>query len=425
MRKKILVLQKKLFSSGFYNIFFSSVLNKIVNFAYGIALVRVISKSDYGVYSYANNIYSYFALLLGLGISSALLQICSEDGDDLKRKTIHFKFCFSFSIYTNFLLSMAIIIFAIGVPLSISGSNKLLIIMGLFPVFTQFTPLYSNWLRSNFKNEEYAYLNVFNTLAISVLSIFGAFLYGSIGLIIGRYLAALITVWFSIFILKCPFPHVLGPKGLFRQNDFKYIVSIGMTLCITEAVIQIIALIGVSILGIYVPNNETIAAYKTATVLPTALAFISNAVLIYVYPYFAKNNKDYKWTRKYYIYTLIGITIISFIITFICIGLSRPIIILLFSEQYLDSIKPFSILMISFLCNSVLRIPANNLIITQRKLKFNFIVSIIGALITIVLNVILIPKFLSDGAAYAQLFSTFGIGIVCTCYYLWIIWRNK
>lgn len=424
MKKKLLLLQKKLFSSGFYNIFFSSVLNKIVNFAYGVVLVRVISKSDYGVYSYAYNIYSYFALLLGFGISSALLQICSEDGDDLKRKTMHFKFCFSFSIYTNFLLSMAIIIFAIGVPLSISGSNKLLIIMGLFPVFTQFTPLYSNWLRSNFKNDDYANLNVFNTIAIAILSIFGAFLYGSIGLIIGRYLAAVVTVGFSIFILKCPFPHVLRPKVFFGQYDFKYIASIGMTLCITEAVTQIIALIGVSILGVYVPNNEAIAAYKTATVLPTALAFISNAILIYVYPYFAKNNKDYRWTRKYYIYTLIGISIVSFIITLVCILLSKPIIVLLFGAQYLDSVRPFCILMVSFFCNSVLRIPANNLVITQHKLKFSFIVSVIGALITIVLNLVLISKFMSDGAAYAQLFSTCGIGLVCTCYYLLIIWRK-
>ena len=45
---------KKLISEGFLKIFSASTINKIVNFAYSYVLIRVVSKSDYGVYLFGN-----------------------------------------------------------------------------------------------------------------------------------------------------------------------------------------------------------------------------------------------------------------------------------------------------------------------------------------------------------------------------------
>lgn len=62
MRKlivRIKTLVSKLRASGFFHVFGSTVINKIVVFASGLILVRILSKADYGVYTYANNIYSF------------------------------------------------------------------------------------------------------------------------------------------------------------------------------------------------------------------------------------------------------------------------------------------------------------------------------------------------------------------------------
>lgn len=52
-------LRNKLFKTGFFHIFGSSVINKIVTFASGIILVRILSKEEYGVYTYAENLLSF------------------------------------------------------------------------------------------------------------------------------------------------------------------------------------------------------------------------------------------------------------------------------------------------------------------------------------------------------------------------------
>ena len=49
MRNRIAEYGKKLFSTGFFHIFGSNVINKILSFASGILLVRILTKSEYGI----------------------------------------------------------------------------------------------------------------------------------------------------------------------------------------------------------------------------------------------------------------------------------------------------------------------------------------------------------------------------------------
>ena len=63
MSKKIKQLKnliRKLKTTGFGHLFGSSVINKILTFMSSIILVRLIPKSDYGIYSNADNILGMF-----------------------------------------------------------------------------------------------------------------------------------------------------------------------------------------------------------------------------------------------------------------------------------------------------------------------------------------------------------------------------
>ena len=73
---------KKFKTTGFFSIVGAGTLNKIISFVTGIILVRILSKADYGAYSYALNIINFFVLLNGLGTSSCIVQLCVERGDD-------------------------------------------------------------------------------------------------------------------------------------------------------------------------------------------------------------------------------------------------------------------------------------------------------------------------------------------------------
>ncbi len=69
---------KKLYEAGFFHIFSSNVINKILLFCNGIFIVRVLSKESFGVYSYSQNLLSIFLLFSGLGINNGLLQFASK-----------------------------------------------------------------------------------------------------------------------------------------------------------------------------------------------------------------------------------------------------------------------------------------------------------------------------------------------------------
>ena len=72
----------KLRKTGFFHIFGGSVINKAISFLSSIVLVRLLTKGEYGIFTYAWNIYSIILLFNGFGLESSTLQLCSEHGDD-------------------------------------------------------------------------------------------------------------------------------------------------------------------------------------------------------------------------------------------------------------------------------------------------------------------------------------------------------
>ena len=81
MKKIISNLIEKIKSfahEGLFYIFGSSVIAQIVGLLSSVIVVRRLPKMDYGYYTSANNLYSYLAIFIGMGLTSAILQYCSE-----------------------------------------------------------------------------------------------------------------------------------------------------------------------------------------------------------------------------------------------------------------------------------------------------------------------------------------------------------
>ena len=69
---------KKLLNTGFFHVFGSNVINKIISFMSSIVLVRILSKTEYGAFTYSWNIYCIIAIFNGMGAESGTLQLASE-----------------------------------------------------------------------------------------------------------------------------------------------------------------------------------------------------------------------------------------------------------------------------------------------------------------------------------------------------------
>ncbi len=417
----IIISLEKLIKRGFFYIFGSSTLNKIIGFASSWIIVRIISKSDYGVYTHAYNIYGFLLLLNGLGISSAVLQLGSEAKYEIDKTRIY-GYGIKSGLIVNTVLSLIIILIGIFIPLKISGSNQLLQMMMLLPVFTIITDLQLMYLRINLKNKKFAQISTINSCTVLIFSCLFAYFLEAPGLVIAGYCSHLLTAIIANRIFKVP----LGIKNVkLSKREKKFVYSISMISMVNNGLSHLMYILDIFIIGMIISDSEVIASYKIATNIPTALQFIPSSLVLFVYPYFAKNKDNREWVIKSYIKMIIPFGIFNVIVSLMLMLFAKPIIIILFKEQYLDAVIPFRILCISYFFSATFRSISGNLLVTQRQLKFNLFVSIFAGLLNAILNILLIRSLQVNGAALATLVTTFICGLLSTLYFIIYVSKKR
>lgn len=413
---------KHLLSSGFLYIFCSDALNQLIRFSYSIFIVRIISKSSYGVFSYTMNIYNFFILLSGLGIDSAMLQVASEKSHDPKKTKSLFAFAYRFGFAVNALICVALVLTAFFTPLKIQASNALLKVTFALPLFDITRRLHLIQLRIGLKHKAFAISNFLHTILLSAFAILGAYLYQEYGMVYADYLTfALVLVIMTLcFNTHIPFSHEKLPK-----EEKRDILSLCTITSLSNGLTAFLTLSGTYLLGYFYPNEEMIASFRAAATIPTALAFVPGTLMIFVYPYFARERANYDWVIAQFKKVLLFLTAMCLPIALFGITLAPFIIGTVFGQEYLDSVTPFRILMLTFFFQALFKIPAGNLLVTQRKLKFNLFVSVLTTVMSTASNILLIPRYHSNGAAFSQLITILTAGAIATGYFTWHIYHQR
>lgn len=406
---------RKLRTTGFFHIFGFSIINKVFGFASGIIIVRLVSKSEYGLYTNALNLISFFLLLSGLGMVSGTFQLCSENADQPDRRDRIFAYGARFGMIFNLVMSLVILLFASTVKLKLPAARPYFILMAFFPlveIFFQFQEIY---LRSSFKNREYAYSSTINALLVLAGSVVGSILFQIKGLIFGHYLAFFLTAILvgRLFNAKIPMQKTslssATRKTLFRLSF--------ISMC-NNGVSSLLNLLDIFVIGIVIANEKVIASYKVASTFPTAAVFIPAALVVYIYPYFASHRTDGEWTRKTFRKVFTWNALFNGALTLIMLALSPLLIQTIYGNQYADAVPCFQILMVSYFFKAAFRTPCGNLLVTQRKISFNFIVALVSGLLNVAGNFIMVQKFGSIGAAFTTLGVCMFAGLWSFAYYV-------
>ena len=78
----------------------ASGINKLISLLLSIVIVRILSKEEYGLFSFAFNKVSIIMVFSGFGITSGILQFCSES-ISLEKKKQYYKFGLVFGVIAN------------------------------------------------------------------------------------------------------------------------------------------------------------------------------------------------------------------------------------------------------------------------------------------------------------------------------------
>lgn len=162
-------------------------------------------------------------------------------------------------------------------------------------------------------------------------------------------------------------------------------------------------MIDIYLIGLIMDDMYAVADYRTASIIPMALLFISSTLMTFLYPYFAEKKEDPVWVRHNYI-RLLKIIIPFFLILSVSLILVGPFLIpLVFGDRYTDSVPLFTIICCGLFFATAFKIPAGNLIAAMGKVKINFYIAVGSGLFNILSSVILITSLGLYGAAISYM----------------------
>ena len=386
----------------------SSIIFPLITFPY---ISRVLMAAGNGKVATASAVLAYFNMFASLGIPTYGIRACAKVRDDkeLLSKTVQELLVIN---SVTMLITGVVYAFSVALVPEFAAEKELYIINGIGLVLNVFAV---TWLYNAL--EQYAYITVVN-MAVKLLSLILMFLlvknpddyvlYGGITVLASSASYVFNFVYATRFItLKKSGCYDFGRhlKPIFRFFAMSAAISVYTNL----DVVMLRFMKGNTEVGYY---N---AAIKVKTILVTMITSLGTVLLPRLSYYIKKDRTEdfYRMIGKAVNFVVIaGVPLTIYFVLY-----ARESVMFLAGEDYNGAVMPMILLM-----PTVLLIGLSNItgiqILTPQNMEQKVLNSIIcGALVDFILNLVLIPKMASSGAALATTLAELVV-LVVQCAYL-------
>lgn len=395
----------KILQGNIIHMMSANIINKIIAMLCNVIITRVLSQSDYGLWSYSLNIYSYLNLITGFGLIAGAFQFGTESKGKNEQYS-YFKYCLIKGSLIDLFLVIIFGIFSIIYSFSLPGSALIIRVYMPILIIEYVIILAENLLRCEERVHQYANILNLHSLFIAIGTCIGS-LGGIYGVIIGKYLANIITLILICGFLKKEIQLIFSAKQL-TKNSIKALWNHSLFTNLSSTLNSLLYLLDVSMIARLIRNSNDIAQYKVATLIPNALICIPASVVICILPTVITNQSNLKvlipYLKKWYKYLLI-LNLFASAILFI---FAPQIIFIFFSKKYLQAVPIFRILILGYLISGTFRTLSVNILASLHKVKINLLISFVSIICDITFNYTMITEFQVIGAAYA----TFAVEVI-------------
>ncbi len=392
MRKQILE-NREIRNAGW--IIGGRVLNKILAFIVGIMTANYLGPSNFGLISYATSYTTFFTSLCSLGINSIIIQDFITNPDE-QGKAI------GTSLLMRAVSSTLSIITIIGIVFVIDKGEKVTLIvtalcsLGLF--FQIFDTL-NCWFQSRLESKYPAIVAIISYAVISSFKIVlliqrkNIFWFAAAGS--AEYL---ITALFLIAV----YAKKKGPKLSTSLNKGINLLKKSNSFIFAGLMVSIYASVDKLMLK-HLMNEKAVGNYAIAISLSTTWAFVLSAIIDSLSPgimkiYHEDRERYEKKNRQLYAVVFYVSCAVSLAICF----LASPIIHILYKHAYDGAIGPLRIV-VWYTAFSYLGVARNIWIVCENKQKYLTGLYALAALVNVVMNALMIPRWGGTGAAMASL----------------------
>lgn len=402
---------KLLSDKGFFSIYLSSILSKVITLLGGVILVRLLSKSNYGIYSLVINCISILSLCGDFGSSWAILQYSIENRNNKEKQASFINFGIKLGIMSGIITALLLLFSQVYYPYKNDKVALYSTLMFLVPILTIFVNYFSVFLRIEQNNKKYALFQFLITLIHYTITILGTLIFGLKGAIFSQYIYNILLIFLGIIFTK-EFIKLRKVKGKLNTKEKKNYISFSFSSQINHTISNLLYTLDIFVIGFLNLPIIELTYYKVATIIPNALSFLPACLMDFLVPYFIKKNKNNGWLKenikKVIFYGFIAYGLLSILLIFS----SKIIIYILYGSSYLESSKIFKLLIIGFFVNATFKIPISHILYIKHKVNLNLIVSVLGLCLNFIFNILFVKFFGSIGAAYSTIFVTIIMSVI-------------
>jgi len=372
------------------------ILQKVISFTYFVLIARAIGPGDLGKYYFAISFTSIFGIFIDIGQSSVLTREVAKRPEDTNRL-----------LSSVFLMKLPLALLSILAVFSIINFSsypeitRQLVYLSMFCMALDSFTLTFFAVSRGFHNLKYESISsvIFQLIVFIVVLAVLKFNLGLIWLMMSLILASLYNFIFSFYILKKRW----GFKINWRPDKIliKSILIISLPFAI-YAIFQRVYMYLDSVLLSLLSGDHQVGIYQIPFKIIFALQFLPLAFVASLFPamssYWQNNRRQLSITFERAMNYLI---IISLPVSAGGVILADKIIII-FKSGYNDAILPLQIAMAAVIF-MFLNFPVGSLLNACDRQKTNTINMGVALAASIILNLILIPRYQAVGASLTVL----------------------
>lgn len=376
----------------------SQGITSICAFLWTILIARYLGVFDYGVVSFAISFTGLFGIVMDIGISVYTTRELSRDRSQVNKFVGNIVPLKSLLTISSFLVILFILL--------IIGYDALTIIVTLIFAIELVFMSFMNFFGGVFQAFEELKYQAIGTILNSILLLIGILLtmYFDLGVI---FIAIAYTVAYVIFLAYLVVMYLFKfeiPKLSFNLSFLKETIinslPFGLTNFFYSVYFSIDIVMLTSLVGNY-PTGLYKSAYNIINVFATFFPIYTATIFPVMSKYFVQSKDmvrvSYETSVKYLLIIILPISAYVFLY-------ATPLINLIYSNQYSLAGAPMQVLIwtVAFLFvngagSSVLNSVNKEMSVTK--------IYVVAAIVNVILNSILIPKYSFNGAAIATVLS--------------------
>lgn len=367
-----------------------------------IVLGKELGPSGLGLYTLVFTIYMFGMQYAAFGISSALIKYVAEYNDDLPQITGFVSSGIVGSIVTGSFMSVLMYLLSGFISIQFFHNPEMVDLLKITALCFPFIAMQKavlgtlNGLR---KMKWYAIVNIAQHGSVMAVSIALVMLLnmGVKGAVIGLVAPTIVVGPLSLILIR----EYFASEQAVLHTVLKKVLWFGFYIVLADSIGMLNVQIDSLMVGHFM-NEIEVGYYAVAILFVEGLRLIPDSVQKIITPaianYHGKN--DYRNINKLIKISVLRVFVITLFASLSILLLGQFLIEVLFREDFLSAYEPLLILLVGSLIYGPIS-SINGTLPGIGKVNVMFKISLICALMNVVLNIFLIPKYGITGAAIA------------------------